>query len=334
MRNVSRRAILGGMAGAMFASASPPLKLGIDVFAIRSQGFGPYEYLDYAAKQGLRVVHLSEIRFIGSLESAHLRKLKARAGELGLEIEIGMDSICPTSKRFDPRDGTAEQQIERMIRAAQQIGTSFFRAFLGTLDDREGGIERHIESTVKVLRASRSRLRDAGIKVAVENHAGDLQARELKTLVEAAGTDIAGVCLDSANPCWVLEDPHLTLETLAPYVLTSSVRDSVVWRVPEGIAVAWTRMGEGSVDIAKWIRRYAEVCPGRALSIETIVTGPRLFATRDPKFWASYREVRAAEYERFLAIAEKERRVPRRRRCPRKKQSGANWKILKSVSST
>ena len=92
---------------------------------------------------------------------------------------------------------------------------------LGSSADRRGGIERHIESIAGVLKNSRSRIMDGGVKVAIENHAGDMQARELKMLIEAAGPDFVGVCLDSGNPVWTIEDPHLTLDTLAPYVLTS-----------------------------------------------------------------------------------------------------------------
>ena len=131
-----------------------------------------------------------------------------------------------------------------------------------------------------------------------------MQARELKTLVEGAGKEFVGVCLDSGNPLWTLEDPHLTLETLHPYVLTSHVRDSAVWTVPEGVAVAWTRMGEGNVAIDRYVRDYARLCPGRALSMETIVTGPRVFAFKKPEFWANYRATPAWEFERFLQLAD------------------------------
>jgi 3-oxoisoapionate decarboxylase len=44
-----------------------------------------------------------------------------------------------------------------------------------------------IDDTVAVLKGVRSRAVDAGVKIAVENHAGDMQSRELKRLVEAAG---------------------------------------------------------------------------------------------------------------------------------------------------
>ena len=193
-----------------------------------------------------------------------------------------------------------------MITAANTVGSKIIRCVLGSVEDRKAGpIERHIGSMVKVLHNVRSRLVDANLKIAIENHAGDMQARELKTLVEEAGRDFVGVCLDSGNPLWTIEDPHLTLDTLHPYALTSHVRDSAVWRTPEGAAVAWVRMGEGNVNIEDYVHKYVRLCPGRALSMECIVTGPRMFPYKDPKFWDPYRTTPAWEFERFVAIAER-----------------------------
>jgi sugar phosphate isomerase/epimerase len=306
---MQRRQFLSLAAGVPFlatAQTQPQLKLGIDLFSIRSQNWTPIQYLDYCAAQKARVVHFSEVRFIGGLEESNLQRVRRHAEELGIEVEIGMKSICPTSKMFDASAGTAEEQIARMVTAATTVGSHIVRSVLGSMEDRKTGpIERHIESMVKALRNSRSRVMDANLKMAIENHAGDLQARELKVLVEEAGRDFVGVCLDSGNPLWTIEDPHLTLETLYPYVLTSHVRDSAVWRVPEGAAVAWTRMGEGNVAIEDYVKKYAQLCPGKALSMESIVTAPRIFAYRDPKFWDAYRTTPAWEFERFAAIAER-----------------------------
>lgn len=303
---MNRRNFLGLVAGAALAADAVPLKLGIDLFSIRSQGWTPFQYLDYAAAQKAKVVHFSEVRFIGGLEPENLKKVRRRAEELGIEVEIGTKSICPTSKMFDAKDGTAEEQLTRMITAANTVGSRIVRAVLGSSEDRKGGqIERNMDSMVAVLRRMRSRVLDANLKIAIENHAGDMQARELKGLIEAAGKDFVGVCLDSGNPLWAIEDPHLTLETLYPYVLTSHVRDSAVWNVPEGAAVSWVRMGEGNVGIDEYALKYAKLCPGRALSMETIVTNPRVFPYRDPKFWDSYRATPAWEFQRFVAIAER-----------------------------
>ena len=289
------------------ADGGGKVKFGLDLFSLRSQGWTPFQYLDFAAKWGMRVVHFSEIRFLGSLEEQNLKAVRAHAEELGIEVEIGMLSICPTSTIFDKSKGTAEEQLSRMAAAARIVGSRIVRCVLGTSADRTSTtpLEANIENTVQVLHNVRSRMVDAGVKVAIENHAGDMQAREVKMLIEEAGKDFVGSCLDSGNPLWTIEDPHLTLETLAPYVLTSHVRDTSLWNTPQGVAVAWTRMGEGNIGIEDYIREYAAKCPGRPLSLEIIVTGPRFFNYRDPKFWDAYRKDPAWEFARFLALADK-----------------------------
>jgi sugar phosphate isomerase/epimerase len=316
-----RRHFLAGLAAAglpALAGAAAPApapvagpKLGVDLFSLRSQGWNAFQLLDYCAKFGVRTVHFSEIQFLGSLDDGHVREVGQHAASLGIEVEIGMRSICPSSSAFDPKAGTAEEQLTRMLHAATVAGSKLVRGFLGTFNDRKKAapgstkepIESHIDNAIASLRAVRSRVLDAGLKIAIENHAGDMQARELKSLIEGAGPDFVGACFDSGNPCWVLEDPHLTLETLAPYILTSHIRDSYLWNTDEGTAVNWVRLGQGNVGIDSLLKRYMERCPGKAMSLEVIVMGPRMYPWRKPEFWDGYRTVRAWEFSRFLALA-------------------------------
>jgi sugar phosphate isomerase/epimerase len=310
---MTRRTVLASGVAALASQAARSadgggkVKFGLDLFSLRSQNWTPIQYLDFAPKWGIQVVHFSEVRFLGGLDEQNLKAVRSHAEKLGIEVEIGMLSICPTSRIFDKSKGTAEEQLVRMAAAARIVGSPIVRCVLGTSADRTGAvpIEGHIENTVQVLHNVRSRFLDAGLKVAIENHAGDMQAREVKMLIEEAGKDFVGSCLDSGNPLWTIEDPHLTLDTLAPYVLTSHVRDTAVWNTPQGIAVAWTRMGEGNIGIEDYIREYAAKCPGRPLSLEIIVTGPRFFNYRDPKFWDAFRKTPAWEFARFLALADK-----------------------------
>ena len=51
---------------------------------------------------------------------------------------------------------------------------------------------------------ARHRLRP---RIAVENHAGDLQARELGSWSRPR-PDVVGVCLDAGNALWAMEDPQ------------------------------------------------------------------------------------------------------------------------------
>jgi sugar phosphate isomerase/epimerase len=305
-----RRDFLAAGSAAALSAAVPAEqakpKLGIDLFSLRGQNWTPTQYLDYCAKQKVQVVHFSEIRFIGGLDPENLRKVGAYAKELGIEVEIGMKSICPSSKMFEPSLGTAQQQLEHMAESANLVGSKIIRCVLGSADDRKPGpLEKHIEDMVVVLRGVRSKIVDRGLKIAIENHAGDMQSVQLKMLIEEAGPDFVGACLDSGNPLWTLEDPHVALDVLQPYVLTSHVRDSAVWQVPEGAAVTWVEMGRGNVDIASYVKKYVELCPGKALSMETILLGPRVFPYKDAKFWEAYQDIPAWEFERFVQIAER-----------------------------
>jgi 3-oxoisoapionate decarboxylase len=282
------------------------VRFGLDTYSLGIQNWTPYQMLEFAAARHIQVVHFSGIRFLGGLDPDHLKRVRARADELDIELEIGMGSICPTSGTFDKAAGTAQEQIGKVIDAAGIVRSPVIRAFLGNSADRHGGIERHIDETLKVLKSVRSRVMDGGVKIAIENHAGDLQARELKMLVESAGHDFVGVCIDSGNPVWTLEDPHLTLELLAPYVLTSHIRDSALWRTSEGVAVCWTRMGEGNMGMADFLCNYIKRCPGKTLSLEVIVSAePRFFRYNELQFWDGYRNQPAWEFARFLALCDK-----------------------------
>ena len=78
-----------------------------------------------------------------------------------------------------------------------------------------------------------------------------------------------------------------------------------MWNTPAGVVAQWTRMGEGNVDIARYIRTYAERCPGSAVSLELIMHRQRTFDYHDPEFWTAYPATPAWEFARFLTRAEK-----------------------------
>ncbi len=304
---MTRRDLLFTSAAAVANGAPMPTqKLGLDFFSLRSQSWNAFELLDFAKKHGASSAHFSEPRFLRSLQPDHLKRVRERADDLGLALEVGFGSICPTSTRFAADEGSAQKQLLRMSAAARILGSPFVRCYLGSADDRKGGIpfEKHIENTIAVCKSVRDHEGRRGIKIAVENHAGDLQALQLKQLIEEAGKDYVGALLDPGNAAWTLEDPHHALEVLAPYALTTGIRDSRIWQDGNGINVMWVPMGKGNIDIDRWARRFGELRPDLPFSLEIIHTAsPRKFAVRDPKFWDCYRDVPAWVYEGFAARA-------------------------------
>jgi hypothetical protein len=151
------------------------------------------------------------------------------------------------------------------------------------------------------------------VKIAVENHAGDLTSRELAGLVAEAGGGVVGVNFDSGNACWTLEDPVRALEQLAPHVASTSLRDTMVWNTPEagntpgGVTCQWTAMGEGCTDLDAFFDLFEQACPGVAVHIETISGFPRSFPIFDRKFWKLFPDGRAEDLAAFLALAKRGR---------------------------
>jgi hypothetical protein len=62
-----------------------------------------------------------------------------------------------------------------------------------------------------------------------------MQSHQLRRLVEEAGPEFVGVNFDSGNACWTLENPVHALRTLAPYMVTTSLRDTTIWESAEGV---------------------------------------------------------------------------------------------------
>ena len=302
-------AALAPAMGAAPAAAKRNIRLGFDNFSIRGFGWKAPRLIEYAASLKVDVLLMSDLGVYESLDDAYLKKIRAQAEGAGLEIQVGTGSICPTSKSFDAKKwGSALEHLRLLIRVARATGSRVARCYLGTMRDREGdgGIERNIEETVKVCKAARGEAVDAGVKIAIENHAGDMQAWELVSLIESAGKDFVGATMDCGNAPWVLEDPLVNLEHLGPYAVTTGMRDTAVWETENGATALWANMGEGAVDWQAYVKRFQELCPGVAFVLEILsYIWPRELSYLDPKSWATYPKARAHEFARFVALAKR-----------------------------
>jgi sugar phosphate isomerase/epimerase len=289
------------------ASAEPgKVKLGIDNFSVRAMKWKAPQLIDYAAQLKVDSLFITDLDAFESLETKALVELRKRAADQGLQLHLGSWSVCPSAKVWKPTWGTAEQHLALAIRVAKDLGSPVARVVLGRFEDREGegGIKARIRETAKVCRSQRRRALDAGVKIAIENHAGDLQAREVIELVElAGGRSFMGVNIDPGNATWAMEDPVAHLETLAPYVVTSSMRDSQIWESEAGATVAWTAMGEGVVDWKAYFELFARHCPGVPVHIETISGVNREIPYLRQEHWRHFPEMKAADFARFVALA-------------------------------
>jgi sugar phosphate isomerase/epimerase len=283
----------------------PRLKLGFDNYSIRALRWKAPQLLDYAASLRLDTVLFSDLDVYESLSDGYLRGIKAKADGLGIEIQAGTGGIDRSSGFWNGKWGPPETLLRTTVRVAKILGSSVARCYLGWIGDRKPkvGLRPHIERVVKTCKSLRSFAVDSGVRIAVENHAGDMHSTELLGLIEEAGRDYVGATLDTGNAVWALEDPADTLETLGKVAVSTGIRDSAVWETQGGAAFEWKAMGAGQVDWKAFFRRYAELCPKTPVQLE-IITGPqRDLDYYKPEYWEPWLGMPAPRFARYVAFA-------------------------------
>jgi sugar phosphate isomerase/epimerase len=312
------------------------LKLGFDNYSIRALDWKAPQLLDYAASLRLDTVLFSDLDVYESFSEGYLRGIKAKADDLGIEIQAGTGGIDRTSGFWKGKWGPPEKLLRTTIRVAKILGSSVARCYLGWVGDRKPkvGLWPHIARVVRTCKSVRSFAKDCGVRIAVENHAGDMHSTELIALIEEAGRDYVGATMDSGNAVWALEDPSDTLEVLGPAAVSTGIRDSAVWETPTGAAFEWKAMGAGQVDWKAYFKRYAQICPKTPVQLE-IITGPsRDLPYFQKDFWGPWHDVPVARYARYVAFA-RSGKAPKPYRTPKGLRAEQAWQkqqLEKSLS--
>src|SRR5947209_8753534 len=285
-------------------SATRKWPLGINTYCLRFQHWNDRQLMEYCAAQKLDAVFLQDSIDPGRMDPKHWAEVRAWTKDMGLHLETGGGAILPKTAEGIPQSvATLRREIER----ASAMGSAIVRALLA--GDRyhmpdQGPVDRHIETGVKILREVRSQAMDAGLKIGIENDK-ELQAWQTRQLIETAGKEFVGSYLDTGNPVFVMEDPLTTVEELGPYAVSFHLRDSVVYEHPNGIAVQWVPLGEGTVDFKALVARAAEILPEVYIYCKPITARPPVtIPVYTDEFWTKwFPRGRSKDLSRFLALA-------------------------------
>jgi sugar phosphate isomerase/epimerase len=201
-----------------------------------ADGSGPAEpltaekWMDIARAQGLAGVEVPIPPTEDRAEAA--ARLKDAAEERGMRVLL---AAGPASV----------EELSAFVAAARVIHPEGLLAIRATVSkvlcgDRRlqpGGWPAHLASVAACLREVAPVARDLGVGIALENHQ-DATSAELIALCEEAGPDVVGVCLDTANPLSVGEDPVEFAERIAPYCRHVHLKDYTIHFAAAGFRVA------------------------------------------------------------------------------------------------
>lgn len=278
--------------------------LGINTYCLRFQKWNDRQLFDYCVKQKLDAIFLQDSLDPASMDPRHWAEVRSWCKETGLHIETGGGAIVPKTAEAYPRSVAA---LRKNIERAKAMGSPIVRALLAgdrySLPD-DGPVEKHMEMAIRILRDVRSQAMDAGLKIGIENHK-ELMAWQTRQLIDTAGPDFTGSYLDTGNPVFVCEHPMTTVETLGPVAVSFHLRDSVVYQHPDGIAVQWVPLGEGTVDFKAIVARAAEILPPVYIYCKPITARPPVvLPVYKDEFWTKWFPAgRSKDLTRFLALA-------------------------------
>ncbi len=304
---MTRRELGVVLAGTAFAAQAAPRKwrLGINTYCLRFQRWNDRQLINYCTEQKLDAIFLQDSLDPGVMDPKHWANVRSWARESQLHLETGGGVILPkTEDAYAATVATLRKNIER----AAAMGSPIVRGLLA--GDRytmpPGPVEKHMETTIKVLKEVRSQVLDAGVKIAIENHK-ELQAWETREVIENAGKDFVGSYLDTGNPVFVAEDPMTTVEELGPLAVTFHLRDSVVYEQKDGIAVQWVPLGEGTVDFKAIVHRAAELIPESTyIYCKPITARPPVVLKVYSGEWTKwFPRGRAKDLSRFIELAKR-----------------------------
>ena len=282
----------------------PGVPLGLCNHSLRGMKPNANQLIDYAIEHKLDSVLLNSFQPLESREDVYLHSLREKAGNNDISIYIGAGSISEGSTRFSNTYGNATELLKEGIRVAVALGSPVVGCRIGNVADRytEAGIEPRIEEVIGVMNSLRGEARDAGVKFAFENHAGDLRSEELLALIKETGTDICGALYDPGNAIWAIEDPMRALEVLGSQIICTSVRDVMLWEADDGAVFQWTAIGQGLMDYPLYVQTMATQCPGVPIHVESISNSPRPLPFLTPEFWSGFPDLRASEIVDFLNL--------------------------------
>jgi len=203
-----------------------------------------------------------------------LKRLHDLCQQKDVELDCGAAGVFGLT---GPDAQASRAQLLESISIAQQLGTRIIRTGYGHLNvatsrfAKDRPLGDHLQFLVDNLKEAARIIEDQGMLLAIENHC-DFSGRELAQVFEAVGSKSVGCALDTANGFTVFSDTSDDIRALAPYTITTHMKDMrvvdahelgyiqangpLIPMLPIGCAC-----GEGDVDLAMCVDELAAKSP-------------------------------------------------------------------------
>jgi sugar phosphate isomerase/epimerase len=253
-------------------------------------------FLDYCHALGARGVQVG----IGARDEAGCEQLRARAAAQAMDLEgiIRLPRDRDDLERFGAEVRSAARCGATVLRTAMLSGRRY-ETFATAADFRS-----FAAAAWQSLALAEPIVARAGVRLAVENHK-DWRADELVAILKRIDSAHVGTCVDTGNSIALLEDPMEVVEVLAPWAVTTHLKDMAVQEYDKGFLLAEVPLGEGFLDLRRIVRTLRAARPEIRLNLEMITRDPLEIPCLTEKYWATFEDLPGRHLARSLSMVRK-----------------------------
>jgi len=195
-----------------------------------------------------------------------------------LEGSIGLPHSISEAERFEQEVKSAKEAGATILRTVCMNGRRYENFHSSE------AIQEFKAKSVAALQLAEPIIRKHRMKLAIENHK-DWRADELADLIKQIGSEWIGVTLDFGNSISLLEDPMQVVNTLAPFVMSTHVKDMGVVEYEDGFLLSEVPLGEGILDLPKIVNICRQYNPNVTFSLEMITRDPLKIPCLTEEYW-------------------------------------------------
>jgi sugar phosphate isomerase/epimerase len=207
-----------------------------------------FELIEKAAEFQVPVVQLADNLPLHQLSFEQLTEIKMFANEREVQIEPGARKMT-------------DELLEKYIGIAKLFDSPVLRFVIDGQD-----FEPSLEDVHQIIRNALPVLKEENVILAIENH-DRFKAREFVSMVEKAGSNLVGICLDTVNSMGAGEGLETVIELLAPLTVNLHVKEFSVERVfhKMGFIIEGKPLGQGMLPVRELLEKVSPRCTSAIL---------------------------------------------------------------------
>jgi 3-oxoisoapionate decarboxylase len=192
--------------------------------------------VDKACNSGLKLVQIADNLPLEEKSDDELSELYEYAVKKGVSIEMGSRGLTP-------------EHTIKCLETAQKLHSPILRMVIDRC-----GYEPDLRMIKDIIKELLPEFKSKKIRLAIENH-DRFKAREFEEIINAAGKEWVGICLDSVNSMGAGEGFETVSELLIPYTINLHIKDFTIFRVSHkmGFVIEGRQAGKGMLNISSVI---------------------------------------------------------------------------------